>query len=138
MIIFERYDDLDYARDKTKTLATHIGVVVGWEGRQVRLDLSDASYQALSDQFGPLMRAGEPAQQDRTRKSASSPAAARTGKSGRRPDAYYAGLVEWVKASGIVKKDGTGRLAYEGRNGRNDYPDWLIRDYDAHLAQPAA
>lgn len=58
---------------------------------------------------------------------------------GRRAASYYAGLVAWVDAEHITKKDGSGRPAYEGRtDDKRDYPDWLLTDYDAHLEQTSA
>lgn len=133
MIVLERYDDLDYARDKTKTPADYHDVPLTWKNRSVTIDLSAANYERLNELLDPLIAAGKAASA-----SGIKPGRPARQKGGRRPASYYEGLVSWADANGITKRDGSGRPAYEGRNGRNDYPDWLVRDYDIYLAQQAA
>jgi hypothetical protein len=128
----ESYDDIDYARDKTKTPADHVGVPLTWKNKSVKLDLSDKNYRMLDELLGDVVKAAEPV-------VAKTPAGRKSvAHGGRRSNEYYTGLRGWVDRNRISKKDGSGRPAYEGINGKNDYPEWLIADYDAYLAkQPA-
>jgi hypothetical protein len=122
--IFRSIDNIDYDRDKTETLADREDVLVGFEGQWVKLDLSDANYGPLAAQLRHLLSIGEPV------KGQKKPQASRSH--GRRSAEYYARLIRWTDEHKITKKDGTGRIAYAPSKpgGRNDYPDWLIRDYD--------
>lgn len=132
MIIMERYDDLDYARDKTKTLADHLDVPLTWKNKVVTLDLSEENYSRLSDMLDTVVKAGKAAE---TGKAPRTPAGRKSAAHGRRTAAYYESLRKFTDDNRISKRDGSGRPAYEGQNGRNDYPDWLIVMYDEHLAK---
>lgn len=134
MIILERYDDLDYARDKTKTLTDYHDVPLTWKNKAVRLDLSASNYQRLSELLDPAVEAGTATEDTRAARGR-----AKQRIPGRRTAAYYAGLVAWVDANDIRKKKNSGKMAYESsRPDRNDYPDWLIADYDEYLARTQA
>lgn len=137
MKFIESYDDLDYARDKTKTPADHVGVPLTWKNKAVRLDLSDKNYRMLDELLGDVTRAAEPVERKTTpagRKSQS--------HGGRRSAGYYEGLRAWTDKNRISKRDGSGRPAYAGNKpdqpNRRDYPEWLIEMYDQHLAGPDA
>lgn len=132
MKFIEAYDDIDYARDKTKTVATYRDVPLTWKNKTVKLDLGDANYRMLDDLLGPLTKAAEPV------KNLTPAGRKSVAHGGRRPAAYYEGLVEWVDRNRISKRDTSGRPAYAGSkpDGRNDYPDWLVKMYDEHLAGP--
>lgn len=130
MKFIEAYDDIDFARDGTKTRADYRDVPLTWKNKTVKLDLGEANYRMLDNLLGPLTRAAEPVKRvtPSGRKS--------VAHGGRRTDEYYTGLRAWADQNGIQKKDGSGRPAYAGKNGRNDYPDWLIQGYDEYMAGP--
>lgn len=129
--IIKTVDTIDYERDETETPAQHTGVLVGWQGKWVKLDMSHAHFTEFDEQLGHLLKIGEKAEQTSGGVVARKP----RKQNNRRNRAYYAGLVEYADRNRISKKDGTGRPAYAGNNGRNDYPDWLIKMYDEHLAK---
>ena len=134
MIILERYDDIDYARDRTKTLAEHINVPLCWKGTEIPVDLSAANYERLSELLDPVVKAVKS-------RDLTADGRARKGKGkgkkrapGRRSNEYYAELRAWVDANEITKKNGTGKPAYASTDpDRYDYPDWLIAEYDEYL-----
>lgn len=133
MLVLEHYDDLDYARDKTKTIADYHDVPLTWKNKSVTLDLSADNYDRLSLLLDEAVKVGK---SQAGSKPGRTPAGRKSvAHGGRRSKAYYEGLVAWADANDITKRDGSGRPAYQGHlPGRNDYPDWLIRDYDAYLA----
>ena len=131
MLVLEHYDDLDWARDKTKTVADYHDVPLTWKNQAVTLDLSASNYQRLSELLDPAVKAGK----HTTPTGRAGKGMAKQRIRGRRTSAYYEGLVAWVDANHITKRDTSGRAAYAGtRPDRNDYPDWLIVMYDEHLA----
>jgi hypothetical protein len=133
--VIRAIDTLDYKQDGAENLAQHEDVLVGWRGRWVKLDLSHEHFTAIDQMMSPLMTYGDPVEKEDKPKPGRTPKGHKSyAHGGRRPAAYYEGLIEWVDANHITKKDGSGRPAYAGvREGRHDYPDWLIRDYDAYL-----
>ena len=133
MIVLERYDDLDWARDKTKTLADYHDVPLTWKNKDVTLDLSEDNYSRLSDMLDVVVKAGKAKETTATGRAKSGYRKER--QRGRRTDDYYTGLRAWADANRISKRDTSGRPAYAGKNGRHDYPDWLIVMYDEHLAK---
>jgi hypothetical protein len=136
VIILERYDDLDYRRDKTKTLAVQYDVPVSWKGKSVTLDLSQQNYERLDALLTEMIQAGSPVRDGGQR----TPEGTRSRAHGRRENSYYDGLRAFTDERKITKRDGTGRPAYASAvNGKKfDYPDWLIRMYDEHLARADA
>ena len=133
------YDDLDRVEkqeDRNPASYTrHISV----DGTWFELDLTTEHASEFDRVVGRYVNAGvktdgPPKKPGRTPSGRKSVA-----HGGRRSKAYYDGLVAWVDANRISKKDGTGRPAYAGNKpGKNDYPDWLIKMYDEHLAKQDA
>lgn len=126
------YDDLDHT-EKDERNEAHATRHISVDGTWYELDLTSdhaIEFDRVVRRYvsaGVLMDAPPKPSARQPRKS--------QGHGGRRNGAYYEGLVAWVDENRIIKRDGSGRPAYEGRNGRNDYPEWLITEYDAHLAR---
>lgn len=129
MIILERYDDLDYARDKTKTLATHVDVPLTWGDKSVTLDLSEENYQRVTRLVTDLVKAGTPA---------GKPAEpARTPYNGKLPRGKGQALRQWARDNKIMARSGPERYAYLTPGGSHYYyPPWLIEAFEA--AHPEA
>jgi hypothetical protein len=129
--IIRTIDTIDFERDKSENTAQHEGVLVGWRGQWVKLDLSHDHYTEYDQLLGHLMKIGDPVREGSV---SSRPRGKREKKNDRRPKTYYDGLIRWADENRITKKDGSGRPAYTGTiEGRNDYPEWLIKDYDRFL-----
>lgn len=135
--IIKSVDTIDYARDETENNAQHEDVLVGWQGKWVKLDMSHAHFTEYDELLGHLLKIGQPVTKDETKRT---PAGRRSiAHGGRRSKAYYEGLVEYADRNRITKRDGTGRPAYAGlKPDRNDYPGWLVREYDEYLAKQEA
>ena len=134
---FQAYDDIDAANGH-EVKAEHHDVELGWNGTVVTIDLSEANFRQLDNQLGHLLKLGTVVRKGK-KKSEAKPVGPSVGRPGRRPKAYYDGLVAWVDANRITKKNGSGKLAYESSDPeRNEYPEWLIKMYDEHLAKQDA
>jgi hypothetical protein len=137
VIIFERYDDLDYHNGKRKTYATQFDVPISWKGESRVLDLSQENYDRLNEIISELITAGRKPEKPAERKPQTTAKGYKSKAHGRRPDVYYEGLRKFADEREITKRDGSGRPAYSAPEGSNrdfDYPIWLIRMYDEHLA----
>jgi hypothetical protein len=136
------YDDLDRVeKQEPRTPASdirHISVDGTWFELDLTADHASEFDRAVLRYVNAGVKMDGP---PKKKARAAKPAPKNNGHGGRRPSDYYEGLIAWTDANSITKRDGSGRPAYAGvREGRNDYPDWLIRDYDAYLetAEPGA
>jgi hypothetical protein len=123
------YDDLDRL-EKDQRNEAHATRHISVDGTWYELDLTNEHAIEFDRAVSRYVNAGV-----RTDGPPRPPARNPTRAHGRRTDAYYADLVAYVDERKITKRDKTGRPAYAGaREGRNDYPDWLVREYDEYLA----
>lgn len=134
------WDDLDRVEKNTKIPASHTRFV-GLDGVWKVLDLTDEHDAELVALLERYMRAGltpdtPPKPARRAAGTQEKPRYKSEQPHGRRTKAYYDGLTAYVDERKITKRDGSGRPAYAGsKDGRKDFPTWLVEEYDAYLEQ---
>jgi hypothetical protein len=132
--IIRTIDTIDFDRDKTENIAQHEDVLVGWRGKWVKVDLSHDNFTQLDAMLGNIMKIGDPVEDKKSGQARTPSGRKSIAHGGRRSKSYYEGLVRWCNEYDIRKKNGSGRMAYESHvEGRNDYPEWLITDYDRYV-----
>ena len=130
-------DDLTWTEEKVREPAAHTRYV-GLDGVWKEVDLTDDHDAELTRFIGRYMAAGrKPEAPPKPERRAAGTREKSRYKSerphGRRTREYYDGLIAYVNERGITKRDGTGRPAYEGRDGSKDFPTWLVEEYDVYL-----
>ena len=136
------WDDLDRTERDTKTPADvtrHVGLDGVWK----ELDLTSEHDAELLAAIKRYMDAGLPPSgpvkplRPPKRVAAGERPYPSDRPHGRRTKQYYDGLAAYVDERGITKRDNSGRPAYQGTNGKRDFPSWLVEEYDAYLEQVA-
>lgn len=116
------YDDLDYCRDGTKTVAERT-VTIGLDGVWRELDLSEVRYTELQKLLGPYLEAGHPPAEAPKRNDPL------RGRRNTPEFAYRKALREFATANGFRYITETGKYYYSKK---------LKAAYDEYLAKAAA
>jgi hypothetical protein len=125
------YDDRHWHDGEGKVQA-HVRQVLEYNGKRVKLDLSDLHHQELAELLQPWLAAGQPVDAQPTARLGFRP-----GSSESR--AFYAGLRTWADENGrgeeyqVKHREGSDPVKVNYH-----YPESLLRDYENHLAGRAA
>ena len=127
MKVIEAYDDLDWARNRTRTPAT-VTARLSWDGITVELDLSDKSKAELDERLADLLTLG-------TRVTSRNPPQERNEYTGNgtpmaKSRHYHKKIREWADANDLRSREHPEIAAYKTPSGSWYYPAWLSEAYE--------